>query len=53
MDKISKDAISKGNTCKSTFNELLERRLQDPDFKKEWDAIQPEMEAIRKLTERS
>lgn len=45
--------ISKRNTCKSTFDELLEKRLQDPDFKKEWDAIQPEMNAIRKEIERS
>lgn len=52
MDKISKDTISKGNTCKSSFDELLERRLEDPDFKKEWDKIQPEMNAIRKQIER-
>ena len=47
MDKISKDAVSKENPCKSSFDTLLEKRLEDPDFKKEWDAIQPDMEAIR------
>ena len=53
MDKISKDAISKENPCKSSFDTLLEKRLEDPDFKKEWDAIQPDMEVIRKEIERS
>lgn len=53
MDKFSKDTISKRSLCKSSFDELLERRLQDPDFKKEWDKIQPEMNAIRKQIERS
>ena len=31
-----------------TYKELLEENLKDPEFKKEWDAIQPEMERIRK-----
>ena len=30
----------------SEFQELLQEQLKDPDFKKEWDDIQPEMDVI-------
>lgn len=53
MDKFSKDTISKRSLCKSSFDTLLEKRLEDPDFEKEWDKIQPEMNAIREELERS
>ena len=33
----------------SEFQELLQEQLKDPDFKKEWDDIQPEMDAIRAM----
>lgn len=30
-----------------TFDEMLEKQLQDEEFKKEFEAIQPEMDEIR------
>ena len=30
-----------------TFDEMLEKQLQDEEFKKEFEAIQPEMNEIR------
>ena len=30
-----------------TFDEMLEKQLQDDEFKKEYEAIQPEMNEIR------
>ena len=32
-----------------TFQDDLKRRLKDEDFRKEYEAIQPEMEIIRAL----
>ena len=31
---------------KTKFDDYLEEQLQDPEFKKEWEKIQPELEAI-------
>ena len=33
----------------SEVQELLQEQLKDPDFKKEWDDIQPEMDVIRAM----
>lgn len=33
----------------SEFRELLNEQLQNPEFKKEWDDIQPEMDVIRAM----
>ena len=33
----------------SEFRELLNEQLKDPEFKKEWDDIQPEMDVIRAM----
>lgn len=33
----------------SEFQELLQEQLKDPEFKKEWDDIQPEMDVIRAM----
>lgn len=33
----------------SEFQKLLQEQLKDPDFKKEWDDIQPEMDVIRAM----
>ena len=33
----------------SEFQELLQEQLKDPDFRKEWDDIQPEMDVIRAM----
>ena len=30
------------------FDDLLQEQLKNPEFKKEWDAIQPEMNAIKR-----
>lgn len=35
----------------SEFRELLDHQLQNPEFKKEWDDIQPEMDVIRAMVE--
>lgn len=31
------------------FDDYLQEQLKDPEFKKEWDDIQPEMDAIRAM----
>lgn len=31
------------------FDDYLQEQLKDPDFKKEWDDIQPEMDVIRAM----
>ncbi len=33
----------------SEFRDLLNEQLKDPEFKKEWDDIQPEMDVIRAI----
>lgn len=33
----------------SEFQELLQEQIKDPEFKKEWDDIQPEMDVIRAM----
>ena len=33
----------------SEFRDLLNEQLKDPEFKKEWDDIQPEMHVIRAM----
>lgn len=33
----------------SEFRDLLNEQLEDPEFKKEWDDIQPEMDVIRAM----
>lgn len=34
-----------------TLNEYLNEQLKDPEFKKEWDDIQPEMDVIRAMVD--
>jgi DNA-binding XRE family transcriptional regulator len=34
-----------------TFDEVLERELKDPEFKKAWDALEPEFAVERALIE--
>lgn len=33
----------------SEFRDLLNEQLKDPEFKREWDDIQPEMDVIRAM----
>ena len=35
----------------SEFQALLQEQLRDPEFKKEWDDIQPEMDVIRAMVD--
>ena len=34
-----------------TFNDMLSKQLEDDEFKKEYDAIQPEMDVIRAIVD--
>lgn len=34
-----------------TFDDMLAKQLQNEDFRKEYEAIQPEMEVIRAIVE--
>ena len=34
-----------------TFNDMLAKQLQNEDFRKEYEAIQPEMDVIRAIVE--
>lgn len=35
----------------SEFNDFLNEQLKDPDFRKEWEDIQPEMDVIRVMVD--
>ncbi len=35
----------------SNFNDFLQEQLKDPEFKSEWDALEPEFELMRLLVE--
>ena len=37
----------------SEFQNLLQEELKDPEFKKEWDDMQPEMDVIRAMIDAS
>ena len=34
-----------------TFNDMLDKQMQNEDFRKEYEAIQPEMDVIRAVVE--
>ena len=34
-----------------TFNDMLDKQMQDDEFKKEYEAIQPEMDVIRAIVD--
>ena len=34
-----------------SFNDMLEKQLQDEEFRKEYEAIQPEMDVIRAIVD--
>lgn len=42
-----KNSLINNNYEMKTFDEMLEKQLQDDEFKKEYEAIQPEMNEIR------
>lgn len=35
----------------SEFNDFLNEQLKDPEFRKEWEDIQPEMDVIRAMVD--
>ena len=35
----------------SEFNDFLKEQLKDPEFRKEWEDIQPEMDVIRAMVD--
>lgn len=37
------------NQHMKTFNDMLEKQLEDDEFRKEYEAIQPEMDVIRAI----
>lgn len=42
-----RNSLINNNYGMKTFDEMLEKQLQDDEFKKEYEAIQPEMNEIR------
>lgn len=42
-----RNSLINNNYEMKTFDEMLEKQLQDDEFKKEYEAIQPEMNKIR------
>lgn len=42
-----RNSLINNNYEMKTFDEMLEKQLQDDEFKKEYEAIQPEMNEIR------
>lgn len=39
------------NNVMKTFNDMLEKQLKDEEFRKEYEAIQPEMDVIRAIVD--
>lgn len=39
------------NNVMKTFNDMLEKQLKDEEFRKEYEAIQPEMDIIKALVD--
>ena len=39
------------NYVMKTFNDMLEKQLKDEEFRKEYEAIQPEMDVIRAIVD--
>ena len=35
-----------------TFDDYLKEKMEDPEFKKEWDRLEPEFEKIRESIEK-
>ena len=51
-EEPAKDFLKReGKQNMSSFNEFLNKQLDDPEFKKEWENIQPEMDVIRAIIE--
>ena len=42
-----RDSLMNNNYGMKTFDEMLEKQMKDEEFKKEYEAIQPEMNEIR------
>ena len=46
-ERLSHEEIFSNVRKMKTFDDMLEKQLQDEEFKKEYEAIQPEMDEIR------
>ena len=46
-DRLSHEEIFSNVRKMKTFDDMLVQQLQDEEFKKEYEAIQPEMDEIR------
>lgn len=46
-DRLSHEEIFSNGRKMKTFDDILVQQLQDEEFKKEYEAIQPEMNEIR------
>ena len=42
-----RDSLMNNNYGMKTFDEMLAKQMKDEEFKKEYEAIQPEMDIIR------
>lgn len=47
--KSTEKTLQKGMVNNMKFDDYLQEQLKDPEFKKEWDDIQPEMDVIRAM----
>ena len=47
--KSTEKTLQKGMLNNMKFDDYLQEQLKDPEFKKEWDDIQPEMDVIRAM----
>lgn len=51
MQKNIEKIISKGMYIMRTFDDFLAEQLQDEEFRKEYEAIQPELDIIRAMVD--
>ena len=43
------DYIREKSSAMTTLDDFLSEQLQDPDFKKEWDALEPEFSIVQAI----
>ena len=50
-ERLSNEEIFSNVRKMKTFNEMLVKQMKDEEFKKEYEAIQPEMDVIRDIVD--
>ena len=50
-ERLSNEEIFSNVRKMKTFDEMLEKQMKDEEFKKEYEAIQPEMDVIRAIVD--